>query len=201
MVCIFKIRALQLQINISLICQLIVLKMLEHRLWYHPVAPWPAGTEMSLRRIYAGQKYPHVYTLSISTGKNQSAKTQWYYTFQQKSTSTWLPQRGYNFTGILHRQKIKYKSTWYGEVYITKAEMCSQYSKRASGVKQERNWEEEPRRGLSFCYTLIVTEGSTAHSDQLHQGHQGPVSRIWTWESRVVRRNPASTYNNARWCA
>ena len=36
-------------------------------------APIPAGTETLLRRIYAGQKYPHVYTLSISTGKNQSA--------------------------------------------------------------------------------------------------------------------------------
>ena len=30
--------------------------------------------ETLLQRIYAGQKYPHVYTLSISTGKNQSAE-------------------------------------------------------------------------------------------------------------------------------
>ena len=29
---------------------------------------------MLLRRIYAGQKYPHVYTLSISTVKNQNMK-------------------------------------------------------------------------------------------------------------------------------
>jgi len=29
---------------------------------------------MLLRRIYVGQKYPHIYTLSISAGKNQSAK-------------------------------------------------------------------------------------------------------------------------------
>jgi len=29
---------------------------------------------MLVRRIYAGRKYPHVYTLSISTGKNQSTK-------------------------------------------------------------------------------------------------------------------------------
>jgi len=29
---------------------------------------------MLLRRIYTGQKYPHIYTLSISTGKNQSTK-------------------------------------------------------------------------------------------------------------------------------
>jgi len=29
---------------------------------------------MLLRCIYVGQKYPHVHTLSISTGKNQSTK-------------------------------------------------------------------------------------------------------------------------------
>jgi len=30
--------------------------------------------ETLLRRIYACRKYPHVYTLSISTDKNQSVK-------------------------------------------------------------------------------------------------------------------------------
>jgi len=50
-------------------------------------------TGTSLRRIYAGQRYPHVYTLSFSTGKNQSAEAQWSYTFQQKSISTKLSQR------------------------------------------------------------------------------------------------------------
>jgi len=32
------------------------------------------GTEMLLRRIYVGRKYPHIYTLSINTCKNQSTK-------------------------------------------------------------------------------------------------------------------------------
>ena len=36
--------------------------------------PDPTGTETLLRRIYVGQKYPHIYTLSINTGKNQSMK-------------------------------------------------------------------------------------------------------------------------------
>ena len=36
--------------------------------------PDPDGTEMLLRRIYVGQKYPHIYMLSISTGKNQSTE-------------------------------------------------------------------------------------------------------------------------------
>ena len=54
------------------------------------VMPRPAGTETLLRRIYAGQKYPHVYTLSISTGKNQSTKHVVHYTFQHMSTITKL---------------------------------------------------------------------------------------------------------------
>jgi len=32
------------------------------------------GTETLLQCIYAGQKYPHIYTLSISIVKNQSIK-------------------------------------------------------------------------------------------------------------------------------
>jgi len=32
------------------------------------------GYEKLLRRIYIGQKYLHIYTLSITTGKNQSMK-------------------------------------------------------------------------------------------------------------------------------
>ena len=38
---------------------------------------------MLLRRIYVGQKYPNIYTLSISTGKNQRTKYVVHYTFQQ----------------------------------------------------------------------------------------------------------------------
>jgi len=38
------------------------------------VTPDLAGTETLHRHIYASQKRPHVYTLSISTGKNQSTE-------------------------------------------------------------------------------------------------------------------------------
>ena len=38
------------------------------------VTPRSHGTETLLRHIYVGQKYPHIYTLSISTGNNQSTK-------------------------------------------------------------------------------------------------------------------------------
>ena len=62
-----KTRALQLQINITLICRLVVLKMWESRLWYHPVTPRSRGygdvTATYIRRskipsrIYAKHQY------------------------------------------------------------------------------------------------------------------------------------------------
>jgi len=36
------------------------------------VTPDLTGSETLLRRIYVGEKYPNIYTLSISTCKNQS---------------------------------------------------------------------------------------------------------------------------------
>ena len=39
---------------------------------------------MLLRHIYASRKYPQIYVLSISTGKNQSTKVRSIYTFQHK---------------------------------------------------------------------------------------------------------------------
>ena len=59
----------------------------------------------------------------------------------------------------------KYKSIIHEEINKSLEVLTS--NKRASRAKQERNWEEEPRRGPSFCYTPIVMEGSAAHSDQL----------------------------------
>ena len=40
------------------------------------ITPQSRGCEMLLRRIYVGQKYPHIYTLSISISKNQSTEAQ-----------------------------------------------------------------------------------------------------------------------------
>jgi len=44
-----------------------------------------------LRRIYAGQKYPYVYTLSISTGKNQSTEAR---------GALYIPAHEYNYKVI-----------------------------------------------------------------------------------------------------
>jgi len=45
------------------------------------------GMETLPRRIYAGRKYPNIYTLSISTDKNQSTKVHSVYTFQHKENN------------------------------------------------------------------------------------------------------------------
>ena len=145
----------------------------------------------------------HVYTLSFSTCKIQGAEAQWSYTFQQKSNSTWLSQRMIQYYRNITLLKIQ-KNTIHEEIYITKR--CSRYSKRASGAKQERNWEEELRRRPSFGCALTTTGGSAAHSDQLQLSHHGPDSKIWTWESRVIRCNPRvhiikpdGVHNNYTW--
>ena len=49
--------------------------------------PSSRGYGTLLRRIYIGQKYPHIYTLSISTCKNQSTKVHNTYTFQHRNTT------------------------------------------------------------------------------------------------------------------
>ena len=61
----------------------------------------------------------------------------------------------------------KYKSTIYEEIYITKAERCSRAAREALRANQEKSWEEDLRRCLSFCCALITTEGFAEHSDQL----------------------------------
>jgi len=72
-------------------------------------APIPAGTETLLRRIYAGQKYPHVYTLSISTGKNQSTEA---------SGALYIPTYEYNYKVITRGDPILH------EYYITDMRNC-----------------------------------------------------------------------------
>ena len=74
--CIFKTCALQLQINISLICQLVVPKMWEPKLWYHPVTPRSRGYGVVTVTYIRRSEYPHVYKLIIIKGKNQSAEAQ-----------------------------------------------------------------------------------------------------------------------------
>jgi len=121
----------------------------------------------------------------------------------------YIPTEKYKYIVITESDTIlqeyyitrKCKSILYEEIYITKAERCSWAIRDASKANQEKSWEEEQRRCPSFCCTLIATEGSAAHSDQLQQGHHGPDFRIWIWGSGVVRCNPTSTRDKTKWHA
>ena len=114
--CIFKTRALQLQINTSLICQLVVLRMLEPRLWYHPVTPRSGGygdvTATYIRRLEIPSRInaKHHYMQELECGSTMiiyiSAEITQVYGYHRE----W-----YNIIGILHHQK--YKSTSYEEIY------------------------------------------------------------------------------------
>ena len=71
-------------------------------------APILADTETSLQRIYASQKYLHVYTLSISTDKNQSTEA---------SGALYIPTHEYIYKVITRSDPILH------EYYITDAQM------------------------------------------------------------------------------
>jgi len=60
------------------------------------VTPWSRGMETLLRHIYAGRKYSHVYTLSISTGKNQSTEAR---------NALYIPMYEYNYKVITRCDK------------------------------------------------------------------------------------------------
>jgi len=148
--------------------------------------------KMNNNHIYTGQKYPHVYTLSISTGKNQ----------RRKHSGNIHSNKKYKYMVIAESNTVlqeyyitrRYKSTIHEGIYIVKAERCSRAARGTSRAKQEKSWEEELRWCPNFCCTLTTTGGCAASSDQLQPSHHDPGSRIWTWESSVVRRNPASAY-------
>ena len=66
--------------------------MWEPRLWFHPVTPRSRRYRDITATYIRRSKYPHIYTLSISTGKNQSTKVRVHYTIQHMSTIIKLSQ-------------------------------------------------------------------------------------------------------------
>ena len=81
----------------------ICLKLLLYEFGMMPrVTPRSGGTETLLRRVYAGRKYPHVYTLSISTGKNQSTKAR---------GTLYIPTYEYNYKVITRCDTILHEFT------------------------------------------------------------------------------------------
>ena len=82
-----------------------------------------------MQRIYAGQKYPHEYTLSIRQVRIR-VRSKWCITFQHMSTITKLSPDVTNITRILHhrsaqmreyKEMYKYEQyKWHSRVYRSK---------------------------------------------------------------------------------
>ena len=77
--------------------------------------------ETLLRRIHASQKYPHVYRLSISVGKNQRAKAR---------GALYIPTYEYNYKVITRCDTILQ------EYYITDRCNCENIKRYASMIVQ-----------------------------------------------------------------
>jgi len=84
------------------------------------------GIEMLQQRIYAGQKYPYVYTLSISTGKNQSTKAR---------GALYIPIYEYNYKVITRCDTILQ------EYYITDRRKCKN-TKRCTSMNSTKGAHE-----------------------------------------------------------
>ena len=96
------------------------------------VKPRLKGTKMLLRCIYVSQKYPHIYTLSISTGKNQSLKIR---------GALYIPTYEYNY------KVIPKCATILQEYYIIDSRNCEN-TKRCTSMNCTKG-AHEPRNGNS----------------------------------------------------
>jgi len=137
----------------------------------HMWRPDPSGTETSLRRIYAGQKYPYAYTLSISTGKNQRRSTMVIY----------IPTEKYKYIVITESDTIlqEYYVTWKYKV---------QYRRDI----QNKSWEvlTIQQEGLgSQTGEELRGRATTTSKLLLHPDHHGRI-RCAFWSATA--RSPSS---------
>ena len=119
------------------------------------VTPDPASTKTLLRCIYVGRKYPHIYTLGISTGKNQSTKVY---------GSLYIPIYEYNCKVITRCDTILQEN------YITdrpKCENTKRYTKRTvqksahelqkvNSRDEQGAWKDGASDGLPKIHALVI---------------------------------------------
>ena len=109
-------------------------------------APILADTETLLQRIYASQKYLHVYTLSISTGKNQSTEA---------SGALYIPTYEYNYKVITKGDPILQ------EYYITDMRNC-EITKRCTSMNSTQaltSLQKENSRGTQGAWKDSASDG------------------------------------------
>ena len=193
--CITRTLVFQLQISLPLICRLDVLRMWEPRLWYHPVTPRSRGYGEVIATIYVGRKYPHVYRLSISTGKNQSTKA---------SGALYIPTYEYNY------KVITWSDTILQEYYITdrrkyeNTRRCTSMNstKEVQSHNRKNSRAEQGELGRMGLWTVCRRSKLLLHlSDQ--QPRESPSSKLQDLDMRIQRsqNSPASGDANTRWRA
>jgi len=120
------------------------------------VTPDPASTKTLLRCIYVGRKYPHIYTLGISTGKNQSTKVR---------DALYIPTYEYNYKVITGCDTIlqEYHITDRRKCENTKRYTIMNNTKDTPELQKENlkndqgAWKKRAPDGLSMIHA------STAH--------------------------------------
>ena len=70
-----------------------------------------------------------------------------------------------------------------------------------SAHEQQEKSQNPIRKKAGGKELRVLTTLPLCHSDLLRKFCYAPRSKIWTYESRVVRCNPTSGDTNAKWCA
>ena len=170
--CITVTHALHLQINLSLICRLGVLKMWERRLWYHPAMPRPGWYE-NVTATYIRREnmyiYIHTRALSISICKNQSTEV---------CDNIHSNKKKYKYTVITECDPILH------EYYIAKGVklwfiIYEQYKRCSRATKKSHELDKGEQVWKDLLLVCLLLEISMVHS-------RGVSSEIWTCGSRIV---------------
>ena len=136
--------------------------------------PWSCGYGDVTVTYIVGQKYPHIYTLSISTDKNQSTKV---------CCALYIPTHEYNYKVIIGCNTILQ------EYYTTDRHKCENVKRyttiNSTKEKLERRAGGPERIGPRTGQLLI--HDATAAQLWSQEVYHSASSRIWTCRSRGVR--------------
>jgi len=113
------------------------------------------GMKTLLRRIYVSQKYLHVYTLSINTGKNQSTEVR---------GALYIPTYDYNYK-VITRGDTYYKNITsptgantriQGDIQVWTVQMEAQSHNRKTLKPSRKAWKDGASNGLSEIYASVA---------------------------------------------
>jgi len=164
------------------------------RLWYHSVMRRSRAYGDVTRRIYVGQKYRHIYTLSISTCKNQSMKVRgalyiltYEHNYKVIIGCDIILQEYTSLIGTNTRIQRDTRTNRTKDAHKLLKEKLRSLARGLEG--NDSRWSADDPR---FCYGSLISNWKNP---------QAPNSRTWTCRSRGVRNSPTSFVMNTKWCA